>query len=618
MKLMSTYNKLKSLQSLFLLGLLFILSGEVIAQTLPFREYTNPDEIVTFDRATSFIEAVEIINQFAQEYDNKFIVDKSGYSGEIGVSLPAMHWKDALTYILQFRSLELITTPQYYEINIKTVKSGTNQQQNTAATASALPQKVQKATTSTREVRINATFFEGNRRALQEIGVDWSTLTKNVPTNIQDFVDAEGVESIPQTTFNDQFVSINATNANQVSQNVFNALVNFGEVGPVNVQALFSAFESSNLGNILATPSIKVIDGQEGKIQVGQDFSIKQKDFAGNVSDAFYSTGTILTVTPTVIEYNDTTFIHLNLDLERSTALPDAVSTIVNKQTAKTQTLLLNGEATSIAGLYRTDHTSVRRGVPILKDLPPWFFGLRYIFGYNSDDKLENELVILVQAELEKSLPERMNDALISKQELLQNERERFRNGMEYILEQAANSAEIPLDITPEVIEVPLPEKVVEPVLPETNTKVELVEEPIDTVSVEIDEEQQLSELTMPVKNPELMLVVPKAFDLDDYLVKQENGELEIAEEDKSLTYFVIGGSFIVPNNAYRFEKILDAEGFTSRILYNPSSKFNYVAYYGFSNYEEAVAQTLKIRESLNPEAWLFKMEGQTEYKNQN
>tara|TARA_R110002096_G_scaffold86990_6_gene199829 strand:+ start:16954 stop:18804 length:1851 start_codon:yes stop_codon:yes gene_type:complete len=616
MKLTSTYSILKGLQSLFLLGLLLILSGEVNAQTLPFREYTNPDEIVTFDRATSFIEAVEIINQFAQEYENKFIVDKSGYSGEIGVSLPAMHWKDALTYILQFRGLELITTPQYYEIGVRTIKSGNPQQQNVGAATSALPQKIQKATTATREVRINATFFEGNRRALQEIGVDWSTLTKNVPTNINDFIDPDGSESIPQTTFNDQFVSINATSANQVSQNVFNALVNFGEVGPVNVQALFSAFESSNLGNILATPSIKVIDGEQGKIQVGQDFSIKQKDFAGNVSDAFYSTGTILTVTPTVIEYDDTTFIHLDLDLERSTALPDAVSTIVNKQTAKTQTLLLNGEATSIAGLYRTDHTSVRRGVPILKDLPPWFFGLRYIFGYNSDDKLENELVILVQAELEKSLPERMNDALISKQELLQNERERFRNGMEYILEQAEKSAVIPLDVSPKVVGSPTPEVNVEPKKPDTTIEIDPIVEPEKELT-EI-EEKQLSDLSMPVKNPELMMVVPKAFNLDDYLVKQENGELEVAAEDKTLKYFVIGGSFIVPNNAYRFEKALDAEGFTSRILYNPSSKFNYVAYSGFSNYKEAVAQTLKIREALNPEAWLFKMEGQTEYKNQN
>lgn len=68
-------------------------------------------------------------------------------------------------------------------------------------------------------------------------------------------------------------MSVSSSNANQVSQSVFNALVNLGEIGPgISVQALFSTFESNNLGSIIATPSIKVVDGEEGKIQDGQDF----------------------------------------------------------------------------------------------------------------------------------------------------------------------------------------------------------------------------------------------------------------------------------------------------------------------------------------------------------
>ena len=31
-----------------------------------FREYTNPEEVVTFDRTTSFARALDVINQFAQ------------------------------------------------------------------------------------------------------------------------------------------------------------------------------------------------------------------------------------------------------------------------------------------------------------------------------------------------------------------------------------------------------------------------------------------------------------------------------------------------------------------------------------------------------------------------
>lgn len=612
MKLTSAYAPKKNKLAIMLLVLFVGISSAAIAQNTPFREYTNPDEIIAFDRSTTFVEAVEIINQFAQEYEKRFVVDKSGYTGIIGVSLPAMHWRDALNYILKFRNLELKTTPEYYEIVPQTIQAGQTQREAQEASAPV----ILKATTATREVRINATFFEGNRRALQEIGIDWSTLTKNVPANIKDFTTEKGSEVIPETAFNDQFVSINSKNANQVSQNVFNALVNFGEIGSVSVQALFSAFESDNLGSVLATPSIKVIDGEEGKIQVGQDFSIKQKDFAGNVSDAFFQTGTILTVTPTVINYQDTTFIHLDLSVERSTAIPDAVSTVINKQTASTQTLLLNGEATSIAGLYRTDHTTVRRGIPILKNLPPWFFGLRYLFGYNSEDDLENELVILVQAELEKTLAQRMNEALISQGELLKSERERFRNSMDYVLSEAERFETPPASVVAvpvAVVEKPTAE-VIEPKL---EPKIVVVQEEPKVEPVKEDD-KELKELSMPLKDPQLMVVVPKAFDLDEYLKRQENGKLEEAKEDNDLIYFVIGGSFLVPNNAYRFEKMLDSEGYKSRILYNSGTKFNYVAYYGFNNFKEAVEQTRKIRSEINPEAWLFKKEGRTEYKTKN
>lgn len=627
-----------------LLAFVFLIHIKGTAQELPFREYANPDEIVTFDRSVNFVEALDIIGQFALEYENRFMVNNSDYTGSIGVSLPAMHWKDALSYILKFRGLELRTYPDYYEIRVPEVKT-TARSADTPGSSDRVVQEILKATTATREVRINATFFEGNRRALREVGVDWSTLTKNVPSNLGQFVNQGGgsggsgggggsggsggsggaggtAGQLPDPTFSDQFVSINAKGANQVSQNVFNALINLGEVGPVSVQGLFSAFESNNLGNILATPSIKVMDGEQGKIQVGQDFSIKQRDFAGNVTDAFFSTGTILTVTPTVINYQDTTFIHLELQVERSTAQPDAVSTIINKQEASTQTLLLNGEATSIAGLYRTEHSTIRRGIPILKDLPPWFFGLRYLFGFNSDDKDESELVILVQAELEKTLADRMREELVSKSRLLSDERDWFRNNMDLVPGTDAEKAL--LKDLEAAAEEPVAEK--EQKQPEPEAEEEKPEETQREIQPEKEtaektepvpaaDDRELKDLMKPVKDPELMVVVPKAFDLNEYLEKQENGEIEEIKEDRNVKYFVIGGAFLVPDNAFKFSEKLDNEGYDTRILYNSGTRFNYVAYYGFSDREEAIRKTREMREDTNPGAWLFIKEGVTVFK---
>ncbi len=584
------------------------------------REYTNPDEIVAFDKTTPYVEAMEVINQFLQEYRNKFIIDQSGASGEIGVNLPAMHWEDALKFILRIKSLGTREFDDYVEIVPLSQLESENTQEQSGAAANPNAATLSDFNLQTREVRINATFFEGNKRALQEIGIDWSTLTNNVPANINEIVTGEGIDpdqGVPQgVNFNDQFVSVNSFGASGVSQNVFNALVNLGEVGPgIRVQALFSAFEADNLGEVIATPSVKVVDGEEGRIQVGQDFSIKQRDIAGNVTDQFFSTGTILTVTPQVIDDGDTTFIHLDIAVERSSAQPDAVSTIINKQEATTQAFLLDGEATSIAGLYRTEENQVRRGIPILKDLPPWFFGLRYLFGYNSNDYVENELIIIVQAKMEESLRDRLTRRNYeSTRQVLESTKESHRTALDQVFEnpyatipveeKTEEVQEIPVENTADTTEIPvqIPEEDNDEKIPVQD------DEQTDQPEEELTEEQKqlAEELSLPVDNPELMVVVPKAFSLDEYLNQTQNGEEVEDEESSDLKYFIIGGSFIVQNNADRFHKSLMDQGFDTRVLFHPESRFNFVAYQGFARFDDAVEYLRSVRADLNSEAWLF------------
>ncbi len=604
---------------------------EVYAQDEYPREYTDPNQIIAFDKTTPYVEAMEVINQFLQEYRSKFIIDQSGAGGNIDVNLPAMHWEDALKFILRIKGLGTKEFEDYVEIVPLSQLEAEAAAANPASAQAVNPNAAASDdyNLETREIRINATFFEGNKRALQEIGIDWSTLTTNVPDNINDIVTGDGIDpaaGVPQgTEFTDQFVSVNSFNASGVSQNVFNALINLGEVGPgIRVQTLFSAFEADNIGEVIASPSVKVIDGQEGRIQVGQDFSIKQRDIAGNVTDQFFSTGTILTATPRLIEINDTTFIHIDLQVERSSALPDAVSTIINKQTANTQALLLDGEATSIAGLYRTEENKVRRGVPILKDLPPWFFGLRYLFGYNSNDYVENELIIIVQAKLEESLEERLaKRSFDSQRQVLESTQEVHRNALDRVFDnpfatssEGDTTAQVPAMENPELLGENTPEEaeddstdsnVMQPV--EVDNTPEMAEEDVNQPPTEeLTEEQQklAEELSMPVDNPELMVVVPRAFSLDEYLTQKESGEEVVDESSTDLRFFVIGGSFIVQNNADRFHKGLVDLGYDAKILFHPESRFNFVAYKGFANFEEAVSYLQEARTELNSEAWLF------------
>lgn len=377
------------------LFLLVLAAHPAAAQVgLPVREYVNPEELVTLGRETTFPQAVEVLNGFSKRFQDKIIIDKSGRTGAIGLNIPNMAWKQALEYVVNFNDLRLIEYPAYYEITTKETA--------TAQTATSAEGPAPKATLTSREVAISATFFQGDRRALREIGVDWSTLKDGVV----------------------QITNIAAAN---VSQNVFSIEMPPQAIGGgFELSALLSAFESNNIGDILSSPSIKVKDGEAGRIQVGQDFSIKQRDFAGNVIDNFVSTGTILQVTPYVIMERDTSFIYLTIEAERSSVLPDPVTIIINKQQAQTVALLNSGESTVIAGLFETSESKVRRGVPFLKDLPPWVLGLRYVFGYNSVDVQHRELVIIIKAELLPTIPTRFAQPNRTMQESLNAERIRM------------------------------------------------------------------------------------------------------------------------------------------------------------------------------------------------
>jgi type IV pilus assembly protein PilQ len=171
---------------------------------------------------------------------------------------------------------------------------------------------------------------------------------------------------------------------------------------------LARTFSSYSLGEILSGPQVIVRSGEEGNIQVGQDFSIKERDFAGNLIDRFYHAGTIINVTPTVLTEQGVNFVHMDVRVERSSVVPSTVSTIVDKTEATTKLLLLDGEETIIGGLYSNETSNVRTGIPFLKDLPTWFFGLRYLFGYDKEQVTKKELVILLKAELVPTLQERI------------------------------------------------------------------------------------------------------------------------------------------------------------------------------------------------------------------
>lgn len=384
---------------------LVTLQHAVAQDRLPVREYTNPDELVVLSQDISFQNALGILEELSIEFKNKIFVNQSSFEGPIGVDIPQMHWEDALSRIAEYNNIYVTEYPKYYEIrNIPRDQVGTPDEE------SEQEEEEIEVDFRSREIKISATFFQGDRDMIRQMGIDWSAV-QNGEVRVQ-----------------------NST-AIDVQRDIFEVEVDWSEIlstGRWDITSLFRAFEESGNGEVLSSPSIKVLDGRTGNIQVGQDFSIKQRDFAGNITDEFFSTGTILNVTPHIYYSEEgTPFIYMTVETERSTAQPDPVSTIVNKQEAMTEVLLLSGESTVIAGLYETEVESLRRGVPFLKDLPWWVLGLRYVFGFNSTQHTIQELVVLLKVELVPTLQERFDQPFRERPELLDETRQEFKEEIE-------------------------------------------------------------------------------------------------------------------------------------------------------------------------------------------
>lgn len=387
-----------------MLSIFILLMGFQLALSqdrLPVREYTNPDELVVLSQDISFQNALSILEELSIEFRNKIFVNQTSFEGPIGIDIPQMHWEDALSKIAEYNNLYVTEYPKYYEIRSIPL----DQTQSTGDETEPDEEEVQVDFTS-REIKISATFFQGDRDMLRQLGIDWSAVQNGE-------------------------VRIETASAVDVQRDMFEVEVDWSEIlstGRWDITSLFRAFEESGNGEVLSSPSIKVLDGRTGNIQVGQDFSIKQRDFAGNITDEFFSTGTILNVTPNVYYSEEgTPFIYMTVETERSTAQPDPVSTIVNKQEAMTEVLLLSGESTVIAGLYETEVETIRRGIPFLKDLPWWVLGLRYVFGFNSTQHVIQELVVLLKVELVPTLQERLEQPFKDRPDLLDEQRQQFR-----------------------------------------------------------------------------------------------------------------------------------------------------------------------------------------------
>ena len=362
----------------------------------------NPDELVSFKADVPYTKAIQSLGEMSKKIDGKLLIDRSPLQGKdktIGINIESMYWKDALELILRSNQLWYNDYPEYIEIisfeeiskqaGEQTQKDNQSKSVSQALTPAATPAKVivdsSEYYSKVREVSISSVFFDVNKTKLAESGVSFS-IFRGKDLNLQ--MNISGASNVAKQAFT---ASVQPSNPNM----------------GVSINAAISMFESEQLGDVIARPQITVRSGETQYIQIGQDFSVLEKDFSGNTIQKFYPTGTILTVKPKIYKVGDLEFIDVVYKVEKSTFTSSTVTTVINKNTAAGSLTLLNGEEGYIGGMYSNDEEITREGVPLLKDLPWWVFGLRYLFGYDSKSVVKRELIILIKAEILPSLEER-------------------------------------------------------------------------------------------------------------------------------------------------------------------------------------------------------------------
>jgi len=383
---------------LVLIGLSFSYAQVDIKDKL--KGYVNPEEIVSLSETLPFNKAVEVLSKVSEKLTGKMIVSLPAITSPIGVEIDKMPYKKALLIIVQINNLLLEETESTIIIKRKD------------ETKANLPRE-QYVPVSEREVKISAVIFEASVSDMKERGVNWEFLLSKSGLSF-------GGKIVTAQTQTQQ-----TTGTTQATQNPpefsLSPKIDFtlGKTFDGTATGLFKFFEEENLGKIISRPTIIAINGMQGKTQVGSDFSIKERDFAGNLIDKFYQSGTIIEVTPNIITEDGIDYVMLKVRIERSSVIPGAITTEKPKTEVTTNLLLLDGEEAVIGGLLVNEETTNRRGVPVLKDLPWWVFGLRYLFGYDQQTVTTKEIITLIKVELLPTLKERINT---KKNELLKKE----------------------------------------------------------------------------------------------------------------------------------------------------------------------------------------------------
>lgn len=164
--------------------------------------------------------------------------------------------------------------------------------------------------------------------------------------------------------------------------------------GLAEVMARVHALESQGDARVLSRPAVLTLDNVQAQVETTQTFYIR---IAGTYDTDLYKvdSGTVLKVTPHVIESNGSLQIKLLVSIEDGA--PDQGSTVdniplVRQSTINTQAVVEQGQSLVIGGHYYEQLSDTVDGIPVLMDIPV----LGYLFKSKSKSSQKMERIFII------------------------------------------------------------------------------------------------------------------------------------------------------------------------------------------------------------------------------
>jgi len=175
----------------------------------------------------------------------------------------------------------------------------------------------------------------------------------------------------------------------------------------LTASATLDALVQDQKANLLASPSIAVLNNREARIIIGEKVPYKERSqttTGTTETTKFIDVGTTLRVTPSI---NADGYITMNIHPEVSSvsSILDAGPRITTRE-ADTQVRIKEGETIVIGGLIKQEDNRTQSRMPLLGYIPV----LGYLFGNKSKDKTQTELAVFITPKILRSHSEMLEE----------------------------------------------------------------------------------------------------------------------------------------------------------------------------------------------------------------